>query len=382
MNITRVLSLTRLLAQKSFFLFGARSTGKTTLIKQQLAERCLLLDLLEGNLFLRLAEDPSMLERLVVEAQKEIVVIDEVQKLPRLLDEVHRLIEKRKVRFLLTGSSARRLKREHANMLGGRAWEARLFPLVSAELDNFNLDHYLLYGGLPHICTSANPAEELRAYVSLYLREEVMAEGIIRDVPRFSRFLKVAALCNAQQVNFTKLASDVGCAPSTIIEHFRILEDTLVGFFIEPWRSGKSRKEVAKAKFYLFDTGASNALAGIHALEPNSDLYGRALEQFIAMELRAYLSYRRSQSELLFWATHDGIEVDFVIPEELAIEVKSTHKVNSRDLKSLQALRAEKKVRKSFLISLDPLAANFDGIHALSTANFLEKLWSDELFGK
>jgi predicted AAA+ superfamily ATPase len=191
--------------------------------------------------------------------------------------------------------------------------------------------------------------------------------------------LKIAALCNAQQVNFTKLASDIGCAPSTAIEHFRILEDTLIGFFIQPWHIGKRRKEVAKAKFYIFDTGVANALAGTKALDQNSDLYGRALEQFVANELRAYLSYKRLDHELLYWATHDGTEVDFVIPDRLAIEVKATSRVNERDLRGLRALENERKVEHSILVSLDPTAANHGRIRAVPIERFLQELWLGEL---
>jgi predicted AAA+ superfamily ATPase len=379
MEFTRLLEISALLTQKSFFLFGARSTGKTTLIRNQLKDSCTLIDLLETDTFLRLSQEPSYIEKIIAAEGNQIIVIDEVQKIPLLLDEVHRLIEKRVGTFLLTGSSARRLKRENANMLGGRAWDARLFPLVSTEIPEFNLDRYLQIGGLPHVQNSPNPSEELRAYCSLYLREEIMAEGIVRDLPRFSRLLKIAALCNAQQVNFTKLASDIGCAPSTAIEHFRILEDTLIGFFIQPWHIGKRRKEVAKAKFYIFDTGVANALAGTKALDQNSDLYGRALEQFVANELRAYLSYKRLDHELLYWATHDGTEVDFVIPDRLAIEVKATSRVNERDLRGLRALENERKVEHSILVSLDPTAANHGRIRAVPIERFLQELWLGEL---
>jgi predicted AAA+ superfamily ATPase len=367
------------LEQKSFFLFGARSTGKSTLIRAQLGENALIIDLLESALFLRLSQEPGALESIVAAAGKQLVVIDEVQKLPNLLDEVHRLIERRGATFLLTGSSARRLKRGQANMLGGRAWEARLFPLVSAELGNVDLDHYLRFGGLPHVYSSANPAEELRAYASLYLREEIMAEGIVRDLPRFSRLLKVAALSNATQINFTKLASEVGCAPSTAIEHFRILEDTLIGFFVQPWRTVKRRKEVAKAKFYIFDTGVTHALAGTRHLDRNSDLFVKALEQFIAMELRAYISYKRLDHELCFWATYDGTEVDFVIPDILAVEVKATTTVRDRDTRSLQVLMNERPIQQRLLVSLDPTAAVHAGVRALPVTQFVKELWAGQL---
>jgi len=380
MNYNRILDLPALLSQKSFFLFGARSTGKTTLIQQQLSGKCLLVDLLESGNFLRLSQAPSYLEKMISASQHNLTVIDEVQKIPHILDEVHRLIEKKQHRFLLTGSSARTLKRGNANMLGGRAWEARLFPLVSSEIEDFDLNRYLRFGGLPHVYRSSAPDEELRAYASLYLREEIMAEGIVRDLPRFSRLLKVASLSNGLQINFTKLASDVGCAPSTAIEHFRILEDTLIGFFIEPWRPSQNRKEATKAKFYFFDTGVAHTLAGTETLDRNSNLYGRALEQLVAMELRAYLHYRRLNHELHYWAISDKTEVDFVLPDLLALEVKATSKVTKRDLKGLLALDRVKKMPKKILVSLDPHAAIDQEVSIVPLNQFLTSLWKDELF--
>lgn len=377
MNYSRILSLSTLLKQKSFFLFGARSTGKTSLIQAQLGDQCCYIDLLRSEYLLRLSQNPEQLESIILQAKKEIVVIDEVQKLPNLLDEVQRL--SKDYRFLLTGSSARSLKRGHGNMLGGRAWEARLFPLVSSEIPKLDLSRYLRYGGLPHVYSSGNPGEELSAYVSLYLREEVMAEGIIRDLPRFSRLLKVAALSSARLINFTKLASEVGAAPSTVIEHFRILEDTLIGFFIEPWGRSKKRKEVARGKFFLFDTGVTHALAGTQTLDRNSDLFGRSLEQFIAMELRAYLSYRRLPFELNFWTTHSGLEVDFVIDRHLALEVKATSNVQDADLRGLRALSEEEDFQKRILVSLDPISRSIDGMNLMPVETFLSELWKGGL---
>jgi predicted AAA+ superfamily ATPase len=213
----RILNLLELLEKKSFFLFGPRSTGKTFLIHQQLKDQVIILDLLRAELFLRLSENPSELETLVSgqEAKGKIIVIDEVQKVPALLDEIHRLIEEKQLRFLLTGSSARKLKRGGANMLAGRAWIAHLFPLSWSEIPQFDLNRYLRYGGLPHVCQSEHPAEELDAYVQTYLKEEILTEGIIRKIPPFSRFLKAAALSNGQQLNFTQIGADCHVSPST-----------------------------------------------------------------------------------------------------------------------------------------------------------------------
>ncbi len=227
---------------------------------------------------------------------------------------------------------------------------------------------------------SDNPKEELNAYISLYLREEIMLEGITRDLPRFSRLLKTAALSNAQTINFTKLASDVGCAPSTAIEHFRILEDTLVGFFVEPWGQSRKRKEIASAKFYLFDTGVCAALAGTQSIDRNSDLFGRAFEHFIAMEIRAALSYKRVSDQLTFWRTRDKREVDFVISNKLAVEVKASQKISKREASGLIAIQEEQKINHRCLVSFDPLARKEEGVRFLPWKQFLDELWQGVYF--
>ncbi|MBL7663073.1 ATP-binding protein [bacterium] len=380
MRYARTLNLLQLLDKKSFFLFGPRSTGKTSLIEEQLGEKATIVDLLNADTFIRLTNRPSELEQIIEAGGQKLVVIDEVQKLPVLLDEVHRLIEKKKICFLLTGSSARKLKHGGANMLGGRAWEARLFPLVTKEITDFDLDRYLQFGGLPQVYTSALPSEELNAYVNVYLKEEIQAEGLVRDVGRFTKFLHLASLSTGEVLNFSKLASDVGSAPSTVIEHFRILEDTLIGFFIEPWGRSKKRKEISTAKFYLFDTGVTNTLARVKHLERNSNLYGRAFEQFIAMELRAALSYHRVPEELTFWRTYEKHEVDFVIGEQFAVEVKATVKSSDRDAKSLRLFADETSVPRLYLVSQDPIERVDGRLHFIHFEKFLKNLWDGKLF--
>ena len=230
----RQLQLKQLIEKKSFFLLGPRATGKSFLIHQELGERALILNLLRSDLYLRLSQSPWELEAIIeaaLDGKKDpIIVIDEVQKLPNLLDEVHRLIEEKKWRFLLTGSSARKLKHGHANLLAGRAWTAHLFPLSFSEIPNFRLEHYLRYGGLPAIYPSEFPEEELIAYAHTYLYEEIQAEGLVRKLPQFSRFLQVAALHNGLILNFNKVSSDTGVSASTIREYYEILKDTLIGF--------------------------------------------------------------------------------------------------------------------------------------------------------
>ena len=381
MEYTRKLNLPDLLRKKSFFLFGPRSTGKTWLINHQLKEEALILDLLRGELFLRLSGDPSELDAIVNAdlGKRQIVVIDEVQRVPALLNEVHRLIEKGKLRFLLTGSSAKRLKGEDANLLAGRAWRAELFPLSFSEIPSFNIEKYLRYGGLPQVYPSEHPDEELDAYVNTYLKEEIQTEGLIRRLPPFTRFLKTAALSNGRLLNFTEVASDSQVPPSTVREYYSILVDTLVGFMLEPWTSSKKRKAIQTAKFYFFDTGVTHTLAGTKYLERNSDAYGNSFEQFIGMELRAYLSYTRNKDPLTFWRTTHGFEVDYLVGNHTAIEVKAARKVSPRHTKGLKALKEEGVFQKYFLVTHDRISTKSEGIHALHWEEFLKNLWDGKI---
>lgn len=381
MDYKRILQLNQLLTKKSFFLFGPRATGKSYLIDQQL-KNALLIDLLNGQTFLRLNANPNELENMVSIAHPEssIIVIDEIQKSPQLLDEVHRLIERKKYRFLLTGSSARKLKTGAVNLLAGRAWQANLFPLVYAEISNFSLDHYLRYGGLPTVVNSKYPDEELKAYVKTYLYEEIRAEGIVRKLPLFSRFIQVAALSNSELINFSNISSDSSVAASTVREYYSILEDTLIGFLVKPWLHSKKRKAIATSKFYFFDIGLVHTLCGTKTLDRNSDLYGQSFEHWVGLELRAYLSYRRKDDDLCFWRSVNGQEVDFVIGDSLAIEVKASKKISSRELKGLKALQEENKIKRFMCISHDPIKQKINGIDCWYWKDFMESLWQDELF--
>ncbi len=380
----RQLDLASLLKNKSFFLFGPRGTGKSFLIREELADHAIVLNLLRSELFLRLSQAPWELEAIIEAALSEktdsIIVIDEVQKLPLLLDEVHRLIEEKKWRFLLTGSSARKLKYGHANLLAGRAWTAHLFPLSFCEIPDFDLNHYLRYGGLPAIYPSDMPDEELIAYTHTYLYEEIQAEGLVRNLPQFSRFLQVAALDNGHLLNFAKISNDTGIAASTIRNYYSILEDTLIGFMLEPWGHSKKRKAIATAKFYLFDCGVTHTLAGTQTLEQNSDLYGRSFEHWIALELRCYLHYRRSKDIMGFWRSQYQHEVDFTIGSHTAIETKSTKKITPNALKGIMALKEEDIFKQYFVVSQDPIETKKDSIQCLHWKTFLTRLWADELF--
>ena len=269
------------------------------------------------------------------------------KKLPQLLNDVHRLIERQRVHFLLTGSSTRKLLRGGVNLLAGRAWQARLFPLTKDEIPQFNLERYLHYGGLPSVHFSTQPEEELRAYVSTYLQNEIQQEGLVRKLPAFTRFLQVMALSNCEVLNYTKIGNDCQIAPSTITDYVQILEDTLLGSLLPPCTASRQRKATRTAKFYFFDTGVARTLADIERIERNSSLYGKSFEHFICMELQAYLSYTRQRHQLTFWHTRHGYEVDFVIGSELAVEVKAANKVSRRDLKGLQPSHKKVSARNS-----------------------------------
>ncbi len=379
MNIPRGLDLRALLPRKSFFLFGPRATGKSYLVRQQLGDDALVIDLLRSDLLLRLSARPEDLESLIEAAPgARWVVIDEIQRVPSLLPEVHRLIEAKGLRFLLTGSSARKLRRGSTDLLAGRAWVANLFPLSWSEVPKFDLARYLRFGGLPPVHLSPSPEEELRAYVSVYLQEEIRAEGLIRRLPPFTRFLRVAALSSGQLLNYAQVASDAEVAASTVREYFALLEDTLVGWTLEPWTGSRKRKAIQTAKFYLFDTGVMHELAGTMALDRNSDQYGRAFEHFIGMELRARIGYARTGDTMHFWRSTHGFEVDYLIGRHLAVEVKATRRASLRDARGLLALQQEKLGARCILVSEDPVAATREGIEFLPWTTFLSRLWSGE----
>ncbi len=377
--LPRTLDPKQMLERSSHFLFGARGTGKSTLIQASCEHFADYIDLLDSRYYLRLKTDPSLLHSL---ASKRFVVIDEVQRIPELLNEVHRLIENNGKRFLLTGSSARQFKRSGVNLLAGRAFKAELFPLTWQEISEdreFDLHRYLRFGGLPSAYVDAHSEEFLHAYVDTYLMEEIQQEGLVRNLPNYSRFLQSAALSNGRLLNYSNVASDAGLPANTIRDYYQVLVDTLIGFQVPPWKGRKSRKAVQTVKFYLFDLGVSHTLSGVQAIDPRSDLFGTSFEHFIACELRAFLSYRRLRQPLQFWRTHAGIEVDFVIGDEIAIEVKSSEKVTNRDHKGLLALAEQGNWRHLLLVSRDPLeATHASGIRHVHWEEFLKRLWNGE----
>ena len=376
-NYSRILSLPDLIGRSSHFLFGPRSIGKTYLIHQQLPD-AKLYDLLDSDTFSRLARRPKILEEELGEPGR-IVVIDEIQKLPVLLDEVHRLIETKNARFLLTASSARKLRRGGVNLLGGRARQARLYPLCSNEIPDFDLLTYLNRGGIPRILPREDYADELRGYCDLYLREEITAEALVRNISQFARFLDVMALQNGEELNYEGIAGDCGVPARTLHNYVQILEETLVGFPVHSFRATKKRKAIARSKFFLFDVGVVNAMAQRGVIAPRGELFVKCFEHFLFMELRAYLGYRRSAAALQYWRSTAGFEVDCVVGDLLALEFKSSDMVTERHLRGLKALREEGLVRDYAVISLDPEPRCVDGINIYPWRKFLADMWADRL---
>ncbi len=379
MNVKRVLNLPDLLRQKSFFLLGPRATGKSTLVRLQLTGSATIIDLLDSRIFLKLSGAPYELESLIDANQNKIVVIDEIQRIPELLNEVHRLIESRKIRFLLTGSSARKLRKGKANLLAGRVWQARMFPLTWREIPDFSLERYLRFGGLPAVYLSDYPEEELDAYVNTYLKEEILAEGLVRRLPAFTRFLQTAALASGEIINFTKLANDCQVPPSTVTEHVGLLEDTLVGFLLPAWTESRKRKAIKSGKFYFFDPGVTHMLARTETIDRNSHLYGKSFEQFIGIEIRAFLSYRRKKLPLAYWRSTHGFEVDFLIGRKIAIEVKAARRMTGNDFKGLKAINEEGVFEKFILVSQDRINTRDGNFLALHWEQFLSDLWEGNI---
>lgn len=372
----RQLDLDHLLKQASYFLFGPRATGKSSLVAT--LKNTQVFDLLDADVYEELLRRPKVLEEKIVDIKK-IIVIDEIQKLPMLLDEVHRLIEKKKLRFLLTGSSARKLKIGGANMLGGRAREAQLFPLTAHELTDFDLLKYLNYGGLPIIWNSHEPVDDLEAYGRIYLAEEIKAEAAVRNYERFVRFMEIMALSNGMEINYQKLSVDSGVPARTIEGHVEVLKDTLIGFELLPFRKTKKRKATTKSKFYFFDCGVANYFSRRLPLAENSTDIGINFEQFIINEVRAYLSYKRIKQDIYYWRSKD-CEVDLLIGHEVAIEIKFSKIFKPEFTKGLMALK-EEKIFKRFIVvgRFQSAGITNDKVEYFNFQDFVKLLWGGKI---
>ena len=377
----RLLDLQAPIKRKSLFLFGPRQTGKTFYLTRTFPNAPYY-NLLQSKTFLRLSQRPHLLreELTAIRSLESPVIIDEIQKLPVLLDEVHSLIEEKRIKFILTGSSARKLKRGGANLLGGRAATFHLFPLVSCEIPDFDLIRSLNWGTLPSIYPSDDPENDLADYVGNYLKEEIKAEGLARNIENFSRFLQTASLCNAELVNFTGVGNDAQIAPRTVAEYFSILEDTLIGSILEPYTKTKKRKAVSTAKFYFFDCGVCNVLAGRKNIKPKTELFGKSFEHFVFTELRAFLSYKRDLRPLTFWRSQiSDYEVDFLVGDEIAVEVKGADLITERHLTGIRALTEEMRLKKKIVVSMDEMPRRLGDVDILPISRFLEMLWDGEI---
>lgn len=374
--VERILDLRRLLEKKSHFLLGPRQTGKTFLIQHTL-RNARVYDLLDSSVYLALNRNPGRIAQEIT-PEDRIVVIDEIQRLPELLNEVHRLIETRRVlRFLLTGSSARKLRRGGVNLLGGRARTKYLHPLTYKELgDRFDLNRAVERGLLPAIYFSDDAGADLEAYAGSYLQQEIVAEGATRNIPAFSRFLRVAAFCNGTIVNFTNVANDAQVARTTVYEYFEILKDTLVLYELPAWRKTKKRKPLASSKYYFFDVGVVAALQG-RQFRRGTPEFGAGLETYLMHELKSYIDYT-ARAELCHWRSTTGFEVDFILGDHTAVEVKAKQNIAAQDLKSLEALGEEKKLKRYLCVSLEPRARRVGEIRVLPVREFLEALWAGE----
>ena len=378
-HIDRLLDLD-LPAGRSAFLWGARKTGKTTYLRTRYPSS-VVYDFLRTDLYLELSKRPFLLrEQLLARPEAEFVspvILDEVQKVPEVLDEVHWLIENRSMSFILCGSSARKLKRGSANLLGGRAWRFELLPLVSAEIGEVPLLHVLNNGLIPAHFLEKDATRSLRGYVNDYLKEEVFAEGLTRSVPAFSRFFEAMGYSHGELVNFSSIARDCGVDSKSVREYYQILVDTLLGRFVEPFARRSSRQVISRApKFYLFDVGVAGAITRRRLSEERGEAFGRALEHLILMELAAYISYRNLDCGIKFWRTKSGLEVDFVLGEaEVAVEVKGTSRVERRDLRGLAAFSEEHGPRSCYLVCLETIERRAGTIRVLPWARFLEQLW-------
>lgn len=371
----------------SVFLWGARQTGKSTLLVNLFPDATYI-DLLRLDTFERLRRNPSLLrEDLQSKQPGDIVIIDEVQKLPDLLNEVQWLIVRKDIHFILSGSSARKLKRYGTNLLGGRALRCRLLPLVSAEIPDFNLIKACNNGMLPRHYLTENATKRLQAYVGDYLQQEIMAEALSRNLSSFTRFLEVAALSDGEMVNYNNIASDCGVSAVTVKEYFSILEETLVGFMLPAYTKVRQRRVIKAPKFYYFDVGIVNYLTHRVNLLPGSADFGHAFEHFIVQELVAYVDYRQKHVVLSYWRTASGIEVDVVVSDEyssdilFAIEIKSSEEIQNRHLKGLRSFRDEYPDTKLIVVGFDKISrATEDGISVLYATDFLKALWDGELF--
>ena len=369
---------------QSVFLWGPRKTGKSTWLKQTFPS-AIRYDFLKTDLVLRFSKQPSLLrEELLMmsgDLLKGPVILDEVQKVPAVLDEVHWLIENKGYSFILCGSSARKLKQGHANLLGGRAWRFEMFPLISPEIGEVDLLKALNHGLLPAHYFGIQPRRSLKAYVQDYLTTEVRAEGLVRNLPSFARFLDSMGYSHGELTNYSNIARDCGVDAKTVRNYYEILEDTLIGRFVPPYVGKAGRQSIISAeKFYLCDVGVAGYLSNRVISECKGESFGHAFEHFILMELWAHRVYTEKDYEVRFWRTKAGYEVDFILGDgEVAVEVKGTSRVDRGDLKAIRAFAAERPSCKCIVVCNETSPRQHENITLLPWRNFLTQLWAGEI---
>lgn len=388
-RLKRVLEI-ELPNKQSAYLWGARKTGKTTYLKSHFPNANFI-DLLKSDIYLSFLKEPhifreEVIAKLSANPTTQLFIIDEVQKIPALLDEIHWLIENSDAQFILCGSSARKLRQKGVNLLGGRAWKYNFFPLVFHEIENFNLLTALTHGLVPSHYLSANPKKFLKAYVEDYLIQEVQSEGLVRNLSAFARFMEAAAYSNAEMVNYANIARDCGVDAKTVKEYFQILKDTLVAYEIEPYKHTRTRQIISSVpKFYFFDPGVANILAKRNIMHLQGFDAGKSFETYIFHELNAYKNIKEKDVSIFYWRTRTGLEVDFVIPEaEIGIEVKISQNIDKTDFNGLLAFIDEQKFSKGYVVCNVPRIRKIEldskEIHILPYMIFLEKLWAGEIF--
>lgn len=372
--------------KQSAFLWGARKTGKSTYLKEKFS-KSVVFDFLKTDLFIEFSKNPSLLREYLLAKDpkrlKEPVILDEVQKIPQILDEIHWLIENKGIKFILCGSSARKLKKGHVNLLGGRAWRYEMFPLVSREIGKIDLLRALNHGLVPlhYIQNDEECKKSLDAYVRDYLREEVFSEGLTRNIPAFSRFFEAFGYSHGELTNYSNIARECGVDSKTVKEYYQILVDTLLAVRIEPFKKRQSRDVITKAsKYYLFDVGVAGRIAKRHISDLMGAEFGKAFEHLILMELLAYRSYKEKDFNINFWRTKTGIEVDFVLDSgKVALEIKGSSRVNKKDLYGLKVFDKEFSPRKSYVVCSEKEKRISGKIEIIPWEIFLRDLWDGKI---
>ena len=366
---------------EGMFLFGARQVGKSTLLKNRFP-KAIYIDLLNSDLRRRFKQNTGLFKEMLIKYPAEtLVIVDEIQKVPELLDEVHSLMVDYGLHFILSGSSARKIKNSGANQLGGRAIPETLYPLVSAEITDYDLNKAIQNGTIPRHYAVANAKNRIKAYIDLYLKEEIKEEAAVRNVDNFERFMEVAAISDGEIINYENIATDCGISANTVKAYFKILYDSLIGYEIPAYRKVIKRKLTQAPKFYYFDVGVANYLMRRYKLEPGTPEYGHAFEHLVMQEIIAYLGYKGELDQLSYWHAYSGEEVDAIIGDaKIAIEIKSADEIQRKHTESLREFAKEHPNAKLIVVSRDKITRQSGGIDLYYATDFFKALWIEELF--